>query len=556
MTDYLKLKQSNCKNCYKCIRNCPVKSIRFCDNQANIIGDECILCGRCFVVCPQNAKQIRDDIPAAKALLASGAPVYASVAPSFVANYGNVTMRSLTKALKTLGFADAQETAQGAELVKNQYEAMIHAAKRSVIISSCCPTVNMLIQKYYPDALPYLAPVASPMLAHCNDIKRRYPDAKTVFIGPCISKKAEAGDSRGAVDCVLTFEELSVWLEEENLILTSEQEPQGCRSRLFPTAGGILRSMTAANADYAYLSVDGIENCARAIEELLSGKPSSCFIEMSACTGSCVGGPAMDLSQRHPLRGALAVDRYAGEADLGLSAAPGILARDYQPLSVPRVHISDDAIAGVLKQIGKTKPEHELNCGSCGYNTCREKAAAVLAGKANLTMCLPFLKEKAESFSDNIIENSPNAIFVLNESFEMQQLNAAACVLMNIREPANVIGEPIVRLLDPSLFVTAYENKRSVYDKRVYLADYGKYADQTVIYDAAFDILICIMRDVTEEVRQQQSKEKLSRTTIDIADKMIEKQMRTVQEIASLLGETTAETRIALSRLKEALKDG
>lgn len=556
MTDYLKLKQSNCKNCYKCIRNCPVKSIRFSDNQANIIGDECILCGGCFVVCPQNAKQIRDDIPSAKALIASGAPVYASVAPSFIANYGSVTMRSLTGALKKLGFTDAEETAIGAELVKKQYDSMVNAGRRQVIISSCCPTVNMLIQKYYPDALPYLAPVVSPMIAHSVDIKRRNPEAKTVFIGPCISKKSEADNSRTAVDCALTFEELSAWLNEENITIGYEEEAAGCRSRLFPIPGGILRSMAAANPDFTYMSVDGIENCKRAIEELLSSKPAKCFVEMSACTGSCVGGPAMDENRRHLLRGALAVDRYAGKADSMSECPHDMLAHSYAPLTLPRVHISDDAIAGVLKQIGKTKPEHELNCGSCGYNTCREKAVAVLQGKANLTMCLPFLKEKAESFSDNIIENTPNAIFVLNESFEMQQLNAAACALMNISEPHDVIGEPIVRLLDPLPFVSAYETKQNVYDHRVFLADYGKYVDQTVLYDGNFHILICIMRDVSDEVRQQQSKETLSRTTIDIADRMIEKQMRTVQEIASLLGETTAETRIALSRLKEALKDG
>ena len=180
----------------------------------------------------------------------------------------------------------------------------------------------------------------------------------------------------------------------------------------------------------------------------------------------------------------------------------------------------------------------------------------MLQGKANLTMCLPYLKEKAESFSDNIIAHTPNAIIVLNESFTVQQLNSAACTLMNIHDPHDVTGEPVVRLLDPRPFADAYENKHNAYDKQLYLADYGKYVEQMVIYDADYHILICIMRDVTEEVRQQQSKEALSRTTVEIADRMIEKQMRAVQEIASLLGETTAETRIALTRLKETLKDG
>ncbi len=554
MTDYLQLKQSNCKNCYKCIRNCPVKSIRFGDNQANIISDECILCGRCFVACPQNAKEIRDDVPAAKTLIASGAPVYASIAPSFVANYGSVTLRSMRDALMRLGFSGAEETALGAEMVKKQYDALVDAAQRSVLISSCCPTVNMLIQKHYPDALPYLAPVLSPMQAHCADIKRRIPDAKTVFIGPCISKKAEAEDS-AAVDCALTFEELSAWLEAEQIVPRHAAEPEGCVSRLFPTPGGILRSMAADNPSYTYLSVDGIDNCARAIEELLDGNRGNCFVEMSACTGGCVGGPAMDAAQRHPLSGSIAVTRYAGKTDAGVSCPPGALEKRFELMTLPRVHISDAAIADVLRQIGKTKPEDELNCGSCGYNTCREKAIAVLQGKANLTMCLPYLKEKAESFSDNIIAHTPNAIIVLNEDFAVQQLNSAACALINIRDARDVVGEPVVRILDPRPFASAYESKHNFYEKQLYLAEYGKYVEQMVIYDTDYHILICIMRDVTDEVRQQQSKEALSRTTVEIADRMMEKQMRAVQEIASLLGETTAETRIALTRLKETLKD-
>lgn len=557
MTDYLQLKQSNCKNCYKCIRNCPVKSIRFKDNQANIIGSECILCGHCFVVCPQNAKQIRNDIPAAKALLAADAPVYASIAPSFVANYGNVTLHSMQLALQKLGFAGAEETAVGAELVKKQYDALVDEGNRGVIISSCCPTVNLLIQKYYPAALPYLAPVVSPMRAHCMDIKRRFPAAKTVFIGPCLSKKYEGENSFGAVDCVLTFEELTAWLSEEGIELAYEEEDGGCRSRLFPTAGGILRSMAADDPDYQYISVDGIENCKRAVEELLENKPGKCFIEMSACTGGCVGGPAMDFKEKHPLNSFIAVNRYAGEEDKneGALAAKRLLCC-YSPMTVPRVHIDEAAITDVLRQIGKTKPEDELNCGTCGYNTCREKAIAVLQGKASLTMCLPYLKEKAESFSDNIIEHTPNAILVLNESYEVQQLNSAACALINIKNPRDVTGEPVVRILDPLPFLEAYENRRNIYGKRVYLAEYKKYAEQTVVYDKDYHILICIMRDITEEVLRKQSKEAMSKKTVEITDHMIEKQMRTVQEIASLLGETTAETRVALTRLKETLQDG
>lgn len=558
MSEYLKLRKSNCRNCYKCIRSCPVKSIRFDDHQAHIISDECILCGHCFVACPQNAKEIRSDLELAKSLLQGAAPVIASIAPSFVANYEGTTIRSMERALKKLGFSGVEETAVGATIVKKQYEAMVNAGGADVILSSCCHTVNLMIQKYYPKALPYLAHVLSPMQAHGQDIRRRIPDAKTIFIGPCISKKAEADAYPGTMDCVLTFEELSVWLEQEGVELEQdiEQASGDTRARLFPVAGGILRTMTARNPDYAYLAVDGMDNCMQALEDILSGKITKCFIEMSACAGSCVGGPAMNKSRRLPVRDYLSVDRYAGEGDFHVAAyGQGELLKKLPSMVRNPPYVSESALRDTLRAMGKTKPEDELNCGSCGYNTCRDKAVAVILGKATLGMCLPFLKEKAESFSDNIIRNTPNAIIVLNENLEVQQANAAACSFFRLSGPGDVVGQPVVRLLDPAPFFTALESGRNSYDKRAYLADYRRYVDQTIIYDRSYNILIGILRDVTEEAEQQEEKERLARTTVEITDRVIEKQMRTVQEIASLLGETTAETKVALTKLKESLRN-
>ena len=212
MSTCLTLKKSNCKNCYKCIRHCPVKSIRFSGNQAHIIGNECILCGQCFVVCPQNAKEITSEVEKVKVLLASGDPVYVSLAPSFVANYDGVGIGAMRRALQKLGFTDAEETAVGATMVKREYERMLAEEEHDIIITSCCHSVNLLIQKYFPTELQYLAKVLSPMQAHCTDIKRRHPNAKTVFIGPCVAKKDEAEYYEGIVDAVLTFEELTEWL--------------------------------------------------------------------------------------------------------------------------------------------------------------------------------------------------------------------------------------------------------------------------------------------------------------------------------------------------------
>lgn len=231
------LKKSNCKNCYKCIRHCPVKAIRFSGNQAHIIGDECILCGHCFVVCPQNAKEIVNETEKVKVLLQSY-PVYVSLAPSFIANYEGVGINSMRKSLKKLGFADVEETALGATVVKNEYDRLLREEKRDIVISSCCHTVNLLIQKYFPKELPYLADVLSPMQAHCADLKKRHPNAKTVFIGPCVAKKDEAQHYEGIVDAVLTFEELTEWLNQEGITLEKETDSQEeSRARFFPTTG-------------------------------------------------------------------------------------------------------------------------------------------------------------------------------------------------------------------------------------------------------------------------------------------------------------------------------
>lgn len=557
MANCLTLKKSNCKNCYKCIRHCPVKSIRFSGNQAHIIGNECILCGQCFVVCPQNAKEIVDDTEKVKVLLQSGAPVIASMAPSFVANYDGVGIDAMKKALKQLGFSDAEETAIGATIVKNEYERMLHEEKKDIIITSCCHSINLLIQKYFPKELPYLADVLSPMQAHCLDIKRRYPTAKTVFIGPCVAKKDEAEHYDGIVDVVLTFEELTKWLNKEGITLEQEMDQrQESRARFFPTTGGILKTMTQNEPGYTYMALDGVDNCIAALKEIESGNLHHCFIEMSACVGSCIGGPVMEKYHRLPVKDYMSIAKYAGDKDFVVDQ-PEVaeLKKNFEYIERRLQTPPEAEINAILKQMGKIKPSDELNCGSCGYNTCREKAIAIYHGKAEISMCLPYLKDKAESFSDNIVNNTPNGLFVLNENLEVQQINVAACKIMNLRTASDIMGDQVVRVMDPQVFLEVLETGRGVRDLRVYLAEYKKYVEMTVVYDKEYHVLICIMRDVTEEESAREKKENISHQTIEIADRVVDKQMRIVQEIASLLGETAAETKIALTKLKESITD-
>ncbi len=553
----LTLKKSNCKNCYKCIRNCPVKSIRFSGNQAHIISNECILCGQCFVVCPQNAKEIVNETEKAKVLIQSGDKVIVSLAPSFIANYEGIGIESMREALKKLGFYDVEETAIGATIVKNEYERMLKEGNKDILISSCCHSVNLLIQKYFPEQLQYLADVMSPMQAHCYDIKKRYPDAKTVFIGPCVAKKDEASHYEGIVDAVLTYEELTNWLINEKIELKQDiDDYEKSKARFFPTTGGILKTMTQDLKEYTYLAIDGTENCINALKDIQSGKIHKCFIEMSSCIGSCVGGPVMEKYHKAPVQSYNAVARYAGKEDFEVNQPESFELRKFFTTIEKELHTPSEAeIQEVLKQMGKNKPSDEINCSSCGYPTCRDKAIAIIHGKSEISMCLPFLKEKAESFSDSIINNTPNGIIVLNDKLEVQQINRAARKILNVRSESDVLGEQVVRILDPKVFMQVRDTRRTLRNKRLYLAEYKKYVEQTVVYDLEGNMIICIMRDVTDEEGERQKKESISQHTVEIADKVVEKQMRIVQEIASLLGETAAETKIALTKLKESIID-
>lgn len=557
MQNCLTLKKSNCKNCYKCIRHCPVKSIRFSANQAHIIGNECILCGQCFVVCPQNAKEISSELEKTRVLIQSGAPVYVSLAPSFIANYEGVGIGAMEQALKQLGFAAVEETAIGATIVKNQYEKLLKDEHRDIVITSCCHSVNLLIQKYFPDELKYLADVVSPMQAHALDIKRRVPEAKVVFVGPCVAKKDEAEHYEGIVDAVLTFEELTEWLASEHIKLQADvDENDNSRARFFPTTGGILKTLSEQLPEYNYIAIDGIENCMAALRDIESGNVHNCFLEMSACVGSCVGGPVMEKYHRSPVRDYMAVANYAGTKDFDVTPLGEVdIHKQFEVIAHKLPMPSEGEIREIMHRMGKNKPSDELNCGSCGYNTCREKAIAIYQGKAEISMCLPFLEQKAEGFSDAIVKNTPNGLIVLNDNLEVQQINAAAMKIVNLRNDGDILGDQVVRILDPIHYMKVRDTHQSIVNQRDYLAEYGKYIEQTILYDQSGHLIIGIMRDVTEEVAAQERKDRVNRQTIEITDKVVDKQMRIVQEIASLLGETAAETKVALTKLKESIEN-
>lgn len=553
----LKFKEANCKNCYKCIRNCPIKAIELKNDQAQIIEKECVLCGSCVLVCPQNAKQVRNDVHKVIDLIETGQQVIASLAPSFIAEFGVSGIEEFSGYLKQLGFAGAYETAEGAYVVKTEYEKLVDEKWNKVIISSCCPTVLNLIQKYHPAVIGNVAPVISPMQAHAKILRERFPDAHIVFIGPCISKKGEVEQYDSDIDVVLTFEELNEWFGKNNIEIprNNEVDREKYLSRFFPVSGGILKTMRK-NDDYHYMVVDGMDNCVDAIREIENENLQNCFIEMSACVGSCINGPSFRKQGDSRILSQIRVADYAKKEgqhqdyDLEYHFETGKQIKDeYIALQLP----SEEKIREIMKKMGKTKPEDELNCGTCGYPTCYEKAIAVYFGKAEISMCLPYMKEKAESFSDEIISSTPNAILTVDSNYHIQQINDAACKLFHIGNPKDVIGREVSVVMDISTFADVFDTGKNITNQKVYMAEYNMYVEQIFVFDSKSSAVICIMKDITQQVEENEKMMQLKNNAAEIADKVIEKQMRVVQEIASLLGETTAETKIALTKMKNTV---
>lgn len=557
MSTALTSKHNDCRSCYKCIRRCPVKSISFHDGQASIIPEECVLCGACYLVCPQSCKIIRDDLGVAKSLLANNQEVIASVAPSFLGAYPEADFSSFKSTLLKLGFSDVEETAIGATIVKKQYDELCHEKENDVIISTCCHSVNLLIEKHYPEATKFLAPILSPMLMHAKDIKARHPNAKVIFIGPCISKKNEIEMYPGYDDCVLTFLELDRFLEEKGLTMQkaeSEEKREESLARLFPVEGGILDTMKKDNPDYTYLAVAGMEECISALEDILSGKVHHAFIEMSSCEGSCINGPAMKADARSLLASYLKIKRSAGKKDFEVASyTRKDTTKTFFAYSSPKKSFSEKQIEEVLAKLGKVHKSDELNCSSCGYASCRDKAVAVLEGKANLEMCLPYLMEKATNFSNSIVEGSADPIVALDEEMKIQLANPSMASLTGAASPHDLIGKDIASIMDGDLFALALGGQ-DTRGKKIYLPEYGTYLMASVSYNSQFHLLIGVFRDVTKEEKNKSAEREVAAETARITSEVVDKNMRAVQEIAQLLGESTASTKLALTKLENVIK--
>lgn len=551
----LEFKKVNCKDCYKCVRYCPVKSIRVKDHAASILAGECILCGNCTIVCPQHAKEDINDVPMIKVLMSKHETVIAIVAPSFAA-YFNISFETMKSTLKKLGFADVFEVAEGAHVVKTEYERLVAENPDQTWITSSCASVNYYIKRHRPEAAKYLLPVLTPMKALAKILRERYPEAKFVFIGPCLSKKGEAFENGSNVSAVLLFEELEDWLAEENIVVHEDESfrNQPRLSRLFPMSGGILAIMKQ-EPGINYLPISGFDGVKQTIEDVIDGKLPHCFIEMNFCKGGCVGGPSFRRKELGTLRGAVKTRQAAGttiyDEDYNVPETLDY-STTFQTKRVFRLEPTKAQIEAVLRQMDKFSPEDELNCGMCGYSTCREKARAVLFGKAEIDMCMPYIRKRAENYAGKIIDSVPSGILAIDMSLNISQANPAACDIFGV-DATSLVGQPIGTILDENDFVNLLASDEDTLMTSIYLPDYGLYLDETLQVNRDANLIICILKNVTEEKTRHRRAMQKRQQTAAIADEIVEKQLRMVHEIASLLGETASETKIAISDLKESV---
>ena len=563
MINYLDFKDARCKDCYKCLRECPVKAIKVVDHHAKIIESRCILCGHCTKVCPQNAKSVHTERAEVEKLLKTGKAI-ASVAPSFVSSFDVQDFNVMKLALGRLGFADAEETSVGAREVTAQYKQLLEEHTFKNFITSCCPAVNTMIELYYPKALSYLAPVDTPMIAHAKMIRKKRPDAKVVFIGPCIAKKREAHES-GVVDGVLTFEDLAAMFEDKGIVLSeiahipSKASGGVNRAKYYPISRGIIKSFENYIDGYEFVAVDGAEKCKEVLENIES--LSGMFIEMNSCDSACVNGPCSLALKAGALKANADIRKYVSRDLAENQSVPYEEAKDIDFSCVHERKRTEDfvptdrQINEILAKTGKTKPEDMLNCGACGYNTCYEKAWAVANGYANIDMCVPYMRARAESMSYEIIQTSPNGIVLLDNDLNIMEINGKAKELLGIKEP-DVKGKGIFHYFNPTEFVLAQNDKKNIYNKKVFLEKTGCYIELTIIVLKDNKGTYAVMKDITQETKNEEQLGKVKLETLATTDEVIKKQMRVAQEIASLLGETTAETKVALLKLKKTLQDG
>jgi iron only hydrogenase large subunit-like protein len=541
---------AQCQDCYKCLRHCPVKAIRVAQGHAAIDPARCIACGACVEACPAGAKRVRDDLPQVKAYLAAGRRLAASVAPSFLSEFPGLAPERLVAALRRLGFTWVGETALGAQVVSAHLARTLDEGTGRIFISTACPVAVDLVCKYVPDRVPDLTPLDSPAQAHARLLQERFgADVTVVFIGPCIGKKLEAAARPGLLAAALTFEDVRAWMAEADLDpWTLEPGPEdtfagGTASEgiYYPIEGGMSHAteLNLTTERTRFLTLSGVAAIREALLELPAPGEGNLFLELLACEGGCVRGPKatrrstvaarMDiLDAAHPEPGA-----YPRPAQPAVGCA-------FQPRPQVEASWAEEPLRLALLRIGKQGPEDELNCGACGYDTCRALARAILAGHAEGLMCVSNLRRLAEKKANALLRTLPLGVVIVDQDLQIIESNEEFARIMGEDALTAYQAQPGLAGAHLEKFLSFGERFRDVLGGgeeliRQNIQSGGQTLSATIFAVEPRHVAGALLLDVTgEEDRRRQ--------VIGKAEEVIQNLLGNVQEIAFSLGRNAAKS--------------
>lgn len=551
--------KTECQDCFKCVRKCPVKAIEIEEGRASIASDLCIFCGHCVDVCSTKAKKVRDDLYRAKELLRQKQRVLVSISPSYVGEFAGVEPSHLISALKKLGFAAVSETSLGAQQVSARVAEQLQQSDAKLTISSACPAAVDFVQKYLPDQADSITPILSPLLSHCRLLRKIYgDDIGIVFIGPCAAKKREADRHPDLLDVSLTFQDLHRWFHEEGIdplsmlpggddTFVPEAANEGA---LYPVEGGMNETirMFGDFSDVRFMTLAGVYCINRALTGLnIDELNTRVFVEILACQGSCVHGPCTSKKRPYLLDELEVYNRAnvpTGRIERNVLVEIDGLHRE-APLPVQ--HHTEEQIRKALQQVGALHEEDELNCGGCGYDTCRTLARALLTGRAEPTMCLSHLRKLAQKKANALLRCIPMSVVIVGTDMKVIECNEnfiqmfdEESLFTNQVHPG-LEGACLEKLVPFSdLFHAVLLTGQDIHRDALHINN--KIYNVTIFTIETNQVVGGVILDVTgTEMHREQIAQR--------AKQVIRKNLETVQEIAFRLGENMADTEILLRSL-------
>lgn len=556
--------KNECVDCYKCVRQCSMKAIRIENGHASVIPEKCIACGHCVLVCPSEAKKIRNDINKARAVLTAKKRVFLSLAPSW-AGFWECGAEKLICAIKKLGFEGVSETALGAQEVSIEVTKLLSKRDKQIHISSACPAIVDYVRLYMPEYTKYITPVGSPAMTHAKLLKKRYgDDIGVIFAGPCIAKKNEADKNPDLIDVSLTFHELAQWLEQDNINVDAIETEDDVRfvpkkayeGAYYPIEGGMNKTIRLSGCakDIQLVSVSSIPAFRDSLHNLDPEKiDRPIFIEALACSGGCANGPCKDIKKP----GVLTMSDILRTVKLrdDIPTEPEVVVeKQFKERPQNTRKFSPEEIAESMASIGKHGIEDELNCGGCGYDTCRQLAEALLLGDAEPSMCVSYMRKLAIRKASAMLRSMPSAIVMADADLRIIETNEAfvkmfspdLLELFNGR-PEGLAGGALDRVVPfTDLFKRTLKSGKDIHKERYPV---GKNLFDIAIFEIERNKIVgAVITDVTQtEMKREQIAKK--------AHEVIEKNIATVQNIACLLGEHMVDTELLLSQIAQGYEE-